>query len=98
MSRKRARSHDKPVRRRALQGLKRTLAAILAILLLLLALLIFKAGVTVWPDWLVHYRSVFIGVLGLAVIFLGLMTPVILEFMKDPRPLSGPGKNPEIGQ
>jgi len=76
---------------------KRRLALVLTILAVPLALLIFKAGFSMWPEWLVHWRMVLIGILAVAVMFLGLMSPIIIEFTKDPRPLSVPGKNPEMG-
>ena len=99
MSRKRSHTPSKNAMTKSdvVRKTKRRLALVLAILAVPLALLIFKAGISYWPEWLIPYRGVFMGILSVAVIFLGLMSPIIIEFTKDPRSLSGPGKNPEMG-
>jgi Na+-transporting methylmalonyl-CoA/oxaloacetate decarboxylase gamma subunit len=62
----------------------------MAIALVLLALL----GNAFWPASLLFLRPLLIAILAFLVIFLSLMSPVIISFTKDPRPLSGPGKHP----
>ncbi len=76
---------------------KRWLVGILIFLAGLIAFFALKVGINFWPDGLVHYRPVILACLTYFELFLGLMTPVIITYTKDPRPLSGPGKNPERG-
>jgi hypothetical protein len=73
-----------------------SLVLAIGILLLVLAALIFKFLGSSWPAWLIENRSLFIGILAFLTIFLGLMSPLIAEVIRNPRALSGPGKNPEF--
>ncbi|MBI5352645.1 MAG: hypothetical protein HZB50_08430 [Chloroflexi bacterium] len=56
--------------------------------------LAFRVGEALWPMWIVDYRTQILGVVLLVVFFLILLSPVIVEVNSNPRPLSGPGKNP----
>jgi hypothetical protein len=75
---------------------KERLILVISILIAILAVLFFKAGNALWPTWMIEYRKLLIALILFPVIFLTLMSPVIIEANSDPRPLSGPGKNPEI--
>jgi hypothetical protein len=74
---------------------KKRLILVISILSAILAALFFKAGIYLWPAWMIEYRKLFIALVLFLVIFFSLMSPVIIEVNSDPRPLSGPGKNPE---
>ena len=56
-----------------------------------------KIGEKLWPVWLVEHRYQLLGILLLVAIVLIILSPVIVEYSKNPRtPSSGPGKNPYI--
>ena len=76
---------------------KKRLAVLITSLLVALAFFIFKPGEGFWPEWLVYERGAFIAILGIIILFLILMSPIIVVTESDPRPLSGPGKNPKTG-
>lgn len=76
---------------------KKRLTILIISLLVALAFFIFKPGENFWPEWMVYERKVFIAILGIITIFLILMSPIIVITESDPRPLSGPGKNPKTG-
>ncbi len=76
---------------------KKRLTILISSLLAILAFFIFKPGVDFWPEWMVYERRVFIAILGIISLFLILMSPIIVVTESDPRPLSGPGKNPKTG-
>lgn len=66
----------------------------LFVIILLLAL---KAGEPWWPLWIAEHRLRIIGILILAELVLGFSAPVVIEADSNPRALSGPGKNPQMG-
>ena len=66
-------------------------------LLLVLAFFIFQPWADFWPDWMFDIRRGVIVLGGLMTILLILMSPIIVATESDPRPLSGPGKNPRDG-
>ena len=76
---------------------KKRLAILIISLLVALAFFIFKPGEAFWPEWMVYERKVFIVLLGVISFFLILMSPIIVVTESDPRPLSGPGKDPRTG-
>jgi len=76
---------------------KKRLTILIISLLVALAFFIFKPGEAFWPEWMVYERKVFIVLLGVISFFLILMSPIIVVTESDPRPLSGPGKNPQTG-
>ena len=97
MDRKRTR-HTKRISHKRIARVGRlALALVMAFSLATLAVLVFRIGEVLWPVWLIDYRRSLIAILSVMVIFLTLAAPVIIGFMDDPRPLSGPGKNPETG-
>jgi hypothetical protein len=76
---------------------KKRLTILIISLLAALAFFIFKPGESFWPEWMVYERRVFVVLLGVISLFLILMSPIIVVTESDPRPLSGPGKNPKTG-
>ncbi len=95
--RKQHHSHNARTNARAGKTVKRWLVGILIALTSILALLALKAWLPLWPEWLGHYRPVFVAIFLYSDTFLAAMTPIIIAYKNDPRPLSGPGKNPEMG-
>jgi hypothetical protein len=76
---------------------KKRLTILIISLLAVLVFFIFKPGEDSWPEWMVYGREVYIAILGIINLFLILMSPIIVVTESDPRPLSGPGKNPKTG-
>ena len=70
---------------------------LIAFLLLIILVLMFGVGEIWWPAWIIEYRFRIMGVLILVELILALSAPVIIEADSNPRPLSGPGKNPQLG-
>ncbi len=77
------------------RAVKRRLTFLIAFLIGILFLLMFRVGAAFWPTWMVAYRTQIEGIIALAVILLILLSPIIAEVSSSPRGLSGPGKNPE---
>jgi hypothetical protein len=74
---------------------KQKLILTITILIAILAVLLFKVGGVWWPVWLVESQKALIAILVFLVIFFTLLSPIIIAFTSEPRPLSGPGKNPK---
>lgn len=81
---------------RAAQIVTRRLVLWIAFLIIAIAVLIFRVGEALWPIWLVEYGTRVAALLMLITIGSILLSPLIIEHSKHPRPLSGPGKNPYI--
>jgi len=77
------------------QRMARRLALLIAFLVAVLLGLVFSVGEAWWPAWLLAHRTQVEGIIVLAIICLILLSPVIIQADSNPRPLSGPGKNPE---
>ena len=75
---------------------KKRLIIFIISLLAALAFFILKPGEAFWPAWMIDERRTFIAILGIISFFLILMSPIIIVTESDPRPLSGPGKNPYL--
>ena len=75
---------------------KKRLIVLITSLLAVRAFLLLKPGYDFWPIWMIDLRRVLIAVLGFITILLILMSPIIVVTESDPRPLSGPGKNPYL--
>ncbi len=60
-------------------------------------MLMFNLGLDSWPMWLLMNRAKLLGLLLFGVFILLLLSPIIVEVNTNPRPLSGPGKNPRNG-
>ena len=81
---------------RVVRTVKRRLTILISSLSLILIVLLFRIGESLWLAWMVEYRTRIIGLLALILICVILSAPLILEYSKSPRALSGPGKNPYI--
>jgi hypothetical protein len=76
---------------------KQRLALIFTILISVLGILIFKVGEVVWPAWMIDYRKPFMALFLFLTLFLACLSPIIIEYTRNPRPFSGPGKDPRQG-
>jgi hypothetical protein len=76
---------------------KQGLVLVISILVAILVALVFKIGGYFWPRWLLEYRESLIGFFLFITIFLTLFSPVIIEYNRNPRHFSGPGKYPGQG-
>ena len=94
MPRKRKRLRTPVIKQSIARITKKRMTVLIICLLAALAFFIFKPGVDFWPAWLLYERRLFISILGTISLFLILMSPIIVVTESDPRPLSGPGKNP----
>lgn len=83
-------------KQRTAQIVKRRLVLWFAILIVTIAVLIFRVGEDLWPIWIVEYRTRIAALLMLITIGSILLSPLIIEYAKSPRAFSGPGKNPYI--
>lgn len=70
----------------------------IAFLVIMILVLSFQVGVDVWPLWLVVYRLRIVALLLIFTIGTLLLSPLMIEYSKHPRALSGPGKNPYLGR
>ena len=95
MSKKQRHPKDAELRKQIARRVKRRLASWITFLVALLLVLILGLGKSQWPEWLIGHHAQVEGVISLAVIFLILLSPLIIESSSNPRALSGPGKNPE---
>ena len=68
----------------------------LSLLTIPCVILMFNLGNSFYPPWLIAYRIQIIGVLLFAIILAVISSPLIVEVNSNPRPLSGPGKNPKM--
>jgi hypothetical protein len=57
---------------------------------------IFKVSGELWTPWMVKMRTSIIGIALFITVILSVAAPVIIEVNSNSRPLSGPGKNPEL--
>jgi hypothetical protein len=76
---------------------KQRLTWIFVFLLAILSILIFQIGDVLWPVWMVDYRKPLIALFLFLTLFLACLSPLIIEFTRNPRALSGPGKDPRQG-
>jgi hypothetical protein len=76
--------------------LKQRLILLISVLSAVLLVFLFRLGEVLWLAWMVEHRLRIVGLLSLILICLIVASPLILEYAKHPRVLSGPGKNPYI--
>ena len=97
MSKKRKQRNVSESKRQIARITKKRLIVLIGSLLAAWTFCVFQPGVDSWSIWMIDLRRVFIAILGFTIIFLILMSPIIVVAESDPRPLSGPGKNPQTG-
>jgi len=97
MSKKRKQREASENKKQIARITKKRLIVLISSLLAAWAFCVFQSGVDSWPLWIIDLRKIFIVILGFIIIFLMLMSPIIVVTESDPRPLSGPGKNPQTG-
>ncbi len=98
MSGRQRRLHEpRHARRVALNSRARLLTAITILGSILLGLML-NLGAARWPKWLTENQGVIIGAVGLILWVVIAAYPIVHEVNTHPRPLSGPGKNPEQNQ
>ena len=88
------RSSREIAKQKIAQLIERRLIIWIAFLVIAILVLSFQVGVDFWPLWLVVYRLRITALLLLFTIGSLLLSPLLIEYSKDPRPLSGPGKSP----
>ena len=93
---RRSREEREMVIEQIAERVTRRLGLWITFLLITIAVLLFRVGEDFWPMWLVDYRLRIIALLVLFTIGSILLSPLIIEHSKNPRALSGPGKNPYI--
>jgi hypothetical protein len=76
---------------------KQRLVLVIAFLLAIILILIFRVGEVLWPGWMIEYRTQIMGIMLFILFPLILFSPVIIKVNSDPRVLSGPGKDPRQG-
>lgn len=89
--------HHKAYKQRIARNTRRFMVTLITALALPAFALMFNLGLEVWPMWLLANRSKLLGLLLFGVVIFLLLSPIIVEFNTNPRPLSGPGKNPKLG-
>jgi hypothetical protein len=89
--------NSKESKKRIARATKRKMVALISSLTAIDALLILRVAQDFWPMWLMESQAKITGLLSLFIIFLICLAPIIIEFNSDPRPLSGPGKDPRHG-
>ena len=95
MSRMQRDLSEHEARKQIVKTVKRRLALLIAFLIIILLVLIFRVGESWWPVWMIEHRTQIEGIILLGVICLILSSPIIIEADSNPRALSGPGKNPK---
>jgi len=84
------------MRKQMAKKTKRGIALFVSLLMTPCLILIFNIGESFYPSWLITHRTQIIGALLLAIIVVIVSSPLIIEVNSNPRPLSGPGKNPKL--
>jgi hypothetical protein len=96
MSEPQRQPRNRESKNRIARVVKQRLTALISALSAILLIFIFRIGESLWLAWMVEYRLRIVALLVLVLICLLVSAPLILEHSKNPRPLSGPGKNPYI--
>lgn len=86
--------HQKAYKQRIARNTRRIMNILIAVLAAPAFVLMFNLGLDSWPMWLLTNRSKLLGLLLFGVVILTMLSPIIVEFNVNPRPLSGPGKDP----
>ncbi len=91
------RKHQRRAIRLLAQITQRRIIYLFILLLAIILILALRVGEIWWATWMVENRTKFIGILILAELVLGFSAPIIIEANSNPRTLTGPGKNPQMG-
>jgi hypothetical protein len=86
--------HDK--KSKIVRTVKQRLIFLISALSAILFVFTFKVGEGLWTVWMVEQRLRIVGILGLVLVCLIVLSPFVIEYSQSPRALSGPGKNPYI--
>jgi hypothetical protein len=70
---------------------------VIGMLIAILTVLILRIGGHFGPILLMDFRKPTIALISYIIIFLALISPIIVEAVSNPCPLSGPGKDPRTG-
>ena len=76
---------------------KQWLLRLIMLLVTMALILIFKLGQGLWSVWIIAHRIQIIGLLLLILVVVIFVSPVIIEASSNPRPLTGPGRDPRQG-
>jgi len=88
--------HRKAYKRRIARNTRRIMYVLIVVLAVPALALMLNLGLDSCPMWLLANRSKILGLLLFGVVILSFSSPIIVEFNTNPRPLSGPGKDPRM--
>ena len=88
------RSRREFAKQKMAQAVQRRLILWIAFLVITILVLLFRVGEDIWPMWLVDYRLRIMALLLLFTLGSLSLSPLIIEYSRNPRALSGPGKSP----
>jgi hypothetical protein len=87
---------EREIRNQIAQKVKQRLVLLISFFSATLLVMLLRVGEALWPLWMVEHRLRIVAIVLLAIIVMILLSPIIIEFSRNPRALSGPGKNPYI--
>jgi hypothetical protein len=87
--------NKKKARERIARATRQKMTALIAVLGVIASILLFRIGQDFWPAWVMKNEGLLTGLFSLVTVMLILLSPIIVEFNSNPRPLSGAGKNPQ---
>jgi polyferredoxin len=96
MPRSQNRSKKESGKKQVAETTKWKLVMLISFLLAIVLFLGFRVGESLWPTWMIEYRRPIIGLVLFATFILIAASPLVIEANSHPRPLSGPGHNPEL--
>ncbi len=89
--------HQRRAIRLLAQITQRRIIFLFIFLLVIILIFALRVGEIWWATWMTEHRTRIIGILILAELILGFSAPTIIEANSNPRTLTGPGKNPQMG-
>ncbi len=87
--------NKKKARQRIARATRQKMTALIAVLGVIDIILLFRISQSLWPAWVVENEGLLTGLFSFTTLILIFLSPIIVEFNSNPRPLSGPGKNPQ---
>jgi hypothetical protein len=97
MPKRERRLHDPRHAEEIARNTKQRLVTLITVLIAILLALTFGVGQVLWSAWIIEHRNQIIGVIGWVLLAVIVSAPIIIEFNRNPRHLSGPGKDPRQG-